>query len=35
VTIEAESDDRGRDVMDLNNAMSLLPYEDVISRNLS
>jgi hypothetical protein len=25
VTIEAESDSRGRDVMDLNSAMSLLP----------
>jgi hypothetical protein len=30
VTIEVESDNRGRDVMDLNNVMLLLPDQDII-----
>lgn len=33
VTIEAESDDHGCDVLDLNNVMWLLPDQDVISRH--
>ena len=34
VTIEAENNDHGRDVMDLNNAMLLLLDQDVISKKL-